>query len=142
MNKTTLLLILLVALPLTDARTAQTESTPGFIRLLPDYQNQKQQGIDSDVGRIWKEDGVEIHYDIGKMAGNYADCKTCGWAGDELWRKKQTINGQESILVFTRFKRLIVTFPKSNANFYATIRTEEDMVDMLLMLCTFQPRRL
>jgi len=54
------------------------------------------------------------------------------------WRRKQTVNGQESIIVFTKSKRLIAVFPESEANFYATISTEEDMADMLLMLCTFQ----
>jgi len=131
---------LLIVLGPTRTSTAQTESTPipGSIKLLPGYHYQKEQGIDSLVGKIWKKDGIEIHHDIGALAGNYADCGTCGWTEGELWRRKQTVNGQESIVVFTKSKRLIVVFPESKANFYATIRTEEDMADMLLTLCTSQ----
>jgi hypothetical protein len=95
--------------------------------------------IGSNVGRIWKTDGVEIHYDIGQMAGTYAECKSCGWTEEELWLNKQFVNGQESILVFTKSKRLIVTFPKIKCGFLREIRREENIADMLLMLCTFQP---
>ena len=131
---------LLAALLPACVGTAQTESTPipGSIKLLPGYHYQKENGIDSYAGKIWKKGGVEIEHDIGARAGNYADCKTCGWNDGELWRKKQNVNGQESIVVFTKSKTLIVVFPESKANFYATIHTEEDMADMLLMLCTFQ----
>ena len=139
-NRITALLTLLVLLAPTSVSTAQTESTPvpGSIKLLPGYHYQKEHGIDSQVGKIWKQGGIEIYHDIGALAGNYADCKLCGWTDGEMWRKKQVVNGQESIIVLTKSKRVIVVFPESKANFYATIRTEEDMADMLLMLCTFQ----
>ncbi len=117
---------------------AQTETAPGSIRLLPGYRHERLSGIDSRVGKIWKQGGVEIQYDIGKMAGNYADCKSCGWTRGELWRRKQIVNGQEAILFFTRAKTLFVVFPDSQANFYATINKAQDMADMLLMLLTFQ----
>jgi hypothetical protein len=140
MNRAAVLFTLLAVLLPICVGNARTESTaiPGSIKLLPGYHYQKQAGIDSNVGKIWKDGGVEIDHDIGALAGNYADCKTCGWNDGELWRKKQTINGQESIVVFTKSKRLIVVFPESKANFYATIRAEEEIADALLMLCTFQ----
>jgi len=139
-KRTLIFFAFLIVLGPTRVGTAQTESTPipGSIKLLPGYHYQKEQGIDSLVGKIWKKGGLEIDHDIGALAGNYADCKSCGWTDGELWRRKQTVNGQESIIVFTKSRRLIVVFPESKANFYATISTEEDMADMLLMLCTFQ----
>jgi hypothetical protein len=140
MNRTIALSTLLALLLPFGVGTAQTEPTtiPGAIKLLPGYHYQKDVGVDSNAGKIWKQGGVKIEHDIGALAGNYADCKTCGWNDGELWRKKQTVNGQEAIVVLTKSKRLIVVFPESKANFYATIHTEEDLTDALLMLCTFQ----
>lgn len=131
--------LLVLSLPF-GVGIAQTEpsTVPGSIKLLPGYHYEKEVGVDSFAGKIWKKGGVEIEHDIGALAGNYADCKTCGWNDGELWRKKQTVNGHEAIVVLTKSKRLIVVFPESKANFYATIHTEEDLADALLMLCTFQ----
>ena len=42
------------------------------------------------------------------------------------------------MFVFTKSRRFVVSFPESHANFYATIRNESDMADMLLMLSTFE----
>lgn len=117
---------------------AQSDPPPGSIKLLPGYVHHHGQGIDSTVGTIGKEAGLRIHYDIGPLAGNYAECsKLCGWTDNEVWRKKQIVSNQEVICVFTKEKRLVISFPKATANFYATIRSQEDMADMLLMVLTF-----
>ncbi|HKT52028.1 MAG TPA: hypothetical protein VJV96_17130 [Candidatus Angelobacter sp.] len=111
---------------------------PGEIRLLPGYQHRALQGIDSRVGEIWKIGGLRIRYDIGAMAGDYTECKSCGWTKGELWRKEQIVNGQKMICVFTASKQLVISFPASHANFYATVTTPEQEADMLLMLFTFR----
>ena len=119
--------------------SASTDDPPGSIRLLPGYVHKHGWGIDSSVGTIAKKGGLEIHYDIGAMAGNYADCgKLCGWTDNEVWRKKQVVDDQEVICVFTRKKMMVISFPKATANFYATIHSEEDIADMLFMVLTFR----
>jgi hypothetical protein len=111
---------------------------PGSIRLLPGYHHRETQGIDSRTGVIWKENGPIINYDIGEMAGNYTKkCNLCDWTKDEVWRRKQLINGQTMVCVFTKKKNLIVSFPTLNVNFYAKVSSESDLADVLLMLTTF-----
>src|SRR5215470_3762225 len=88
--------------PMMAQRELSARPIPGLLRLLPGYEHQPLQGIDSCVGRIWKSGGVEINYDIGKQAGNYAECQSCGWTKGELWRKNQTVDGQKVVMVFTK----------------------------------------
>lgn len=120
-----------------SAGSAQELAPPGFIKLLPGYHHRSTQGIDSKTGYFAREGGLKIQYDIGELAGNYAECVECGWTQGEVWRKKQVINGREVVCVFTAKKRLIVSFPQAHANFYATVRSPDDVTDMLLMVFTF-----
>src|SRR5438309_1303373 len=46
---------------------------PGNMKLLPGYVHEARRGIDSRVGVIYKKDGLSISYDIGRMAGVYAE---------------------------------------------------------------------
>jgi hypothetical protein len=108
------------------------------VKLLPGYKQQEGSSLDSTSGHIWKEGGLRISYDIGTMAGVYTDCEWCDWTKGETWRKKQVVNGQQAVFVFTKAKRLVVSFPESHANFYATVRNEGELADMLLMLATFE----
>ena len=119
--------------------TAQSDKFPGHIRMLTGYVHRRGQGIDSVVGNITREGGLVIEYDIGRLAGVYTDCKTCGWTEGELWRRNQVINGQSVQIVFTKSKRLVISFPTTHANFYATIKSEADLADTLLMVLTYPP---
>ena len=104
---------------------------------MPGYHHRTGQAIDVVVGTISKEGGLKIDYDMGEM--NATQCPPfCGGTSDELWRKRQVINGQTMVCVYTKKKMLVVTFLESHANFYATIKSEDQMADMLLMLVTFQ----
>jgi hypothetical protein len=123
------------------ALAQQTDPTPGEIKLLPGYNHKTGQGLDSRVGRIWKEDGLKIEYDIGELAGDYATCKSCGWTKGEVWRKQQVINGAPVICVFTKQRRLVISFPKAHANFYATVATDDQLSDMLLMVLTYHGKQ-
>jgi hypothetical protein len=135
-KKSMMILLKVFFLLTTASATGQVDLKPPFVTLLPGYQYHAAQGIDSRTGVIWKEGGVRLHFDI--PAGVYTDCTWCGWTKGEIWRKEQTIGGQKVIYVFTKSKRLVVSFPDVHANFYATIRTESDMADVLLMLSTFR----
>jgi len=127
--------LLLAPLLLAATCMAQSEAPPGNIRLLPGYLHQRGQGFDSKVGTIARREGLTIEYDIGPMAGDYTDRK---WDG-EIWRKNQIINGHPIVVVFTKANLLVISFPGRNANFLATIRSDSEMADMLLMVLTYSP---
>jgi hypothetical protein len=140
-TKARLALVLLTGLLIPRA-ASQEPSVPGSINLLPGYHHRAGQGIDSEVGIIWKKDGLTIHYDIGELAGDYTECgHSCGWTDGELWRREQVLQGQRVICVFTSQRRLVVSFPEAHANFYATVHTDQELTDMLLMLLTFRSPR-
>ena len=112
---------------------------PGSIKLLDGYKHQKLQGIDTRVGKIWKENGISIQYDIGRMSGNYAKQQREYQADQLLWAKEQTIKEARVELVLKKDRELYVSFPEHSANFYGKVQTEEDLVEALLMVLTYLP---
>lgn len=112
---------------------------PGPIKLLEGYQHQKLQGTDSQVGKIWKDGGIKIQYDIGLMAGNYAKQQRKYKADQLLWNKQQKWHGEPVELVMMKDRQLYISFPKRNANFYGKVKEEQDLVDALLMVLTYVP---
>ncbi len=105
------------------------------MQLLPGYRVTARRGIDSTGGGIAsKETGLIISFDMGGNAGNYADSPDV--KKNTVWRREQTISGVKFILVYTKSKDLYVTLPPST-NFFARIRNEHDLADMLLMVLTF-----
>ena len=112
---------------------------PGSIKLLDGFKHQRMQGIDSRVGKIWKENGLSIQYDIGAMAGNYAKQQRDYQADQLVWAKQQTINGARVELVLKKDRDLYVSFPDHSANFYGKVQKEEDLVEALLIVLTYLP---
>src|SRR6188768_1256004 len=111
-------------------------AAPGGMKLLTGYKHQKLRGIDTLVGKISKEGGLSIQYDIGRLAGNYAKSQA---KEEPLWHKEQVIGGRPVQLTFAKNKTLYVTLPEANANFYATAKSEEDIADILLMVLSYAP---
>jgi hypothetical protein len=108
----------------------------GTITLLPGYRlTASAKCMDSCGGRIWKEGGLKIYYDNLIDAGIYATEPR--FTKDARWTQEQLINGQKALIVFTRKRELIVSFPEGQVNFYATIRNEREMAEMLLTIGTF-----
>jgi len=106
------------------------------IALLPGYTKTPGQGEDTEVGEISKQGSdFKIRYDIGHMAGFAADGVL-----KSLWRKTITVDGTRMTAVYSTDKELTVSFAPAfaaPANFYATINSEEELVDMLLMMGTY-----
>ena len=143
------LVILLVSLSYSVPRGFPSEqsragSKPGqpvrwSMTLASGYRQVFRSGIDSQVGDIVGQDGFTISYDMGM--GAYTNCTNCEWTAGEVWRKKPILNGEEAVFVFTSSvegKRLVVSFPRSEANFHAVIDSESHLSDMILMLSTFR----
>ena len=125
---------------------AQTSvEVPGGITLLPGYQHERGRGADSRVGRISHPRGFEIRYDIGAMAGNYATNPR-----DRQWLKEQVLRPNRVHVAMSTNRVLTVSFSAMTpgprgpgnplpANFFATIKTDEDIADMLLMTLSYKP---
>ena len=108
--------------------------------MLPGYQHKTGQGFDTRVGKIWKEGGQKISYDIGCLAGEYAKRDRME---DFSWYKEATVEGQEFRVA--RYKEggfmsgiLVVTIPGAAANFFASAKTDEEVADALLMLTGYR----
>ncbi|MCH8165366.1 MAG: hypothetical protein IH889_07130 [Planctomycetes bacterium] len=114
---------------------------PGSIKLLDGFKHQRMQGIDTRVGKIWKENGITIQYDIGRLAGNYAQQQRKYQADQLVWDRQQTWHGEPVELAMTKNRQLYVSFPESHANFYGQVQKEEDLVDALLMVLMYVPAK-
>lgn len=112
---------------------------PGGIQLLDGYQHKPEQGIDTLVGKIWKEGGPEIGYDIGDLGGDSASHIE---ADKILWKRQQHIGGRDAVIVMTRQNELYITFVHTDhlesANFWAKVTSPEDVADVLLMVMGYQ----
>jgi hypothetical protein len=115
---------------------------PGGIRLLEGYQHQREQGQDSSPGRIWKVGGLEIRYDIGMLAGNYAEGKD---KTARVWTRQQVVGNRRVTIVKSKDGKVFVSFASDKddarggypANFYATIQNDEELADLLLTALTY-----
>jgi hypothetical protein len=138
--KTGVLVAYSIILVLSSVQTGAAEGSdpPGSIRLLPGFEHERGKGIDSRVGRIWGGDGLTIYYDIGPMAGYFVQPEK---RSEYLWYREQVVAGNPIRIAFTKEKNLLVTFPRAFANFRASVTDDEALVDMLLMVVTFDPTR-
>jgi hypothetical protein len=138
--KTKLILVtpVLALLAISAFATYGSDPPPGSIKLLSGYKHKTEQGIDTRVGRIWKEDGLTIEYDIGFSAGHYAKP---GELDKYSWYKEQVIGKQSLRCALTRDSLLIVTFPDASANFFAKVKRQEDIAEVLLMVLTYHGKR-
>lgn len=113
----------------------QATPPPGGIKLLSGYVHTPGQGIDSTVGSIKKEGGLNIRYDIGVLAGEYV--RLCQWNNSCVWYKEQQLNAGLVKIALRNDGIIFTTFPRTMANFYTNVRTEEDIAEFLIMILTF-----
>ena len=111
---------------------------PGNIKLLPGYTHEQKQGIDSSVGEISKKDGLIIRYDIGDMAGNRTMLYLTKDKGKLLWYKTQKINNDDLLIAYFKDGKMMATFQNVYANFFAETKSQEDIVDFLLIVMTYK----
>ena len=139
--RTTLSVLLLFvatfsALGQTSKPAVPESYVPGDIRLLEGYKHIRRQGIDTTVGDISKAGGMTIRYDIGRLAGAYAD--RCMGRENCVWFKRQVVNGSELWLGLTKEGEILATFRGDDANFFAQTKSTEDIVDFLTMVLTYR----
>jgi hypothetical protein len=112
---------------------------PGNMTLLAGYEHQPQCGIDTAVGVIKKAGGIEINYDNGRLAGNFAS----RYANSSIaeWTRTEQIDGDSVVIVLTKEKRIIATFENANANFFARVGSQSEIDDFLKMVLTYHPSK-
>ncbi|HSK72539.1 MAG TPA: hypothetical protein VK892_12620 [Pyrinomonadaceae bacterium] len=142
MTKKLLLFVLLFCLFILTAsaqvgksKKLSTPPPPCGIKLLDGYVHVPLRGIDSWVGRIKKEGRLTITYDIGYLAGEYVN--HCLWDNSCLWYKEQQFNGGLVKIALGSNEAIYATFPKTYANFYAEVKTQEDIAEFLLIIMTY-----
>ncbi len=142
MKKKLLLFVLLFSLSILSASAQDRKLNrlpksppPGGIKLLAGYVHMKERGIDTWVGRIKKEGGLDILYDIGPLAGEYVN--RCLRDQSCVWYKEQQLKGGLVKIALASDGRIIATFPKTTANFSAEVKSQEDIADFLIMILTY-----
>jgi hypothetical protein len=123
---------------------AQNQSgPPGNIVLLPGYQHEPLRGNDTQIGRIWKNRGLSIEYDIGGLAPDRIDPSP-----NLQWLKEQIVLGKRVQMGLTKGRLLMVVFSSAgvtsrgrsgpNAAFSGTVNSDEDIADMMFMVMTYR----
>jgi|GEM_PF-2045998 len=110
---------------------------PGNMSLLPGYEHQRLRGIDSDVGQISKKDGLVIRYDIGGMAGNSAMSVSRETRAPLVWSKVINVGGEDLRIVYFNDGKIIATFERQLANFFAHTGKVEAVPEFLMMVMTY-----
>jgi RNA polymerase sigma factor (sigma-70 family) len=131
--------MLLMALTFTPTPAAGAEepaALPENLKLLPGYQHGKLQGIDSRCGKFSKEGGFVFNYDAGGKGWGDGAKSLEKEKALTLWYKEQDVVGRPVHLALTKDRMLYVSFPKTRATFYGKTKSEEEIVDMLLMVLT------
>jgi hypothetical protein len=122
------------------ARAAPAQdAAPGNIRLLPGYRHESTASLDTRTGRIWKDGGPRITYEIGPLstdviALNRERRRTADWS------MTQQIGGASLELEMTDEHTMIAAYEGYFANFVIRgITSKTDMAEVMLMLMTYEP---
>jgi hypothetical protein len=112
---------------------------PGNIQLLPNYSHIRREAIHTSVGDFTKPNGMTIRYLIGFNAESGFD-RICYPQSNCLWSKKQIVNGRKVWIGLSKKGEIVATFTEKfyPANFYAEIKSSEDIADFLIMVLTYK----
>lgn len=135
-----------------SAASGQTQLPHGFeIRLLPGYVHQPLQGIDSLVGKISKNGGLEIEYEMGPVPEKGAPITGGSFFNQalkvpeerRLWMKEQMVDGQNFSLAYSKDRRLLISTSSATQgiNFSARAESADEITDVLLMVLTFREQQ-
>ena len=92
-------------------------------------------GLDTVVGRITRDGGPDIDYDIGRSAGHLA-----GSVETPRWTRRQFHNGTTLTLAMSSGGDLYASYDQGPANFIARrLKSDADLAEVLLMILTYRP---
>jgi hypothetical protein len=137
-----------------------SESGFGGIQLLEGYHAKRVPGLDTVGWTIQGKNDFVIHFESGPSEGRIVDLKD---KEKYAWYREQTINGHAVLVALVKpglktdpgldaernlppGNILLVTFALSShrdhaANFVGKIANQVEMIDMLLMVLTFDPSK-
>jgi hypothetical protein len=112
----------------------------GTLQLLPGWSHQPGGGFDSTVGDLVRSDGFRIDYEIGKFAGIRA---RHGQRADGDWYRTLRFRGDRLEMGGSRKRRwFCLTWWEGSAswvNYEASVSSERDLAEMLLMALSRDP---
>jgi hypothetical protein len=111
-------------------------AAPGGITLLPGYHAVQRPGPDTSEGRIARAKGLTIDYNLTCETGSYVDIARRDVK--LLWSREQQVDGQPVQIAMTTNKILYVSYPRTRANFWTKVKSDQDLTDALLMLLTYR----
>ena len=129
----------------------QVDLGEGRVQLLSGFTEKRTGTKDSYMGQITETDSpFVIHYDLGAMAGlrmHPEKKKTCAWFKEQVIQDQRYYVGLEES---GGGKKIIISIvPKDKkdesaflypANFWANIKSEEQVVECLLTALSFRPK--
>lgn len=154
------LVVVLVLLLAGSGQLGASDVELGGMKLLPGYHIRKNWELDALSATIEKTGGLIIHFEAGKAEGYAVDQKV---KDNYAWYREQSINGHKVLVALIRpgvktdsdldkernlppGNVLLVTYPLGGdkahaANFVGKVADSEEMIDMLLMVVTFDPSK-
>lgn len=105
--------------------------------LPPHWSNVTERGTDTRVGHFASQTlTMTIHYDIGELAGLYADTKPYP---EYKWIKSGRLHGSSFRYLLNNDNMLYVTFPDEGpANFWAKINDDSEIDYVLELLARYR----
>ena len=132
-------LVLVCAIVAGDRHTTeQSQPAPDGspVRLLPGYQHAPSAGVDAVGGRIWRDGGPEIYYNIGFSVGELARGYSKQNPTVPLTVLESPATGEMVVALDDAHDAMVVSVDH-HANFDARhVRSRRDVVDVLLMANT------
>ena len=121
---------------------AKESGPPIGIGLLPGYKHKSAPDFEGNrAGEISSPDGVKIKYEMGLNQGMAVDVDQ---RAAYTWYREQKTNGRVTRYALNKSNILIISIPLDDtpgtlnvANFYGTIKKQDDIADMLLMVLPF-----
>lgn len=120
------------------AQSKPTRLPPGDMQLLNGYRHEALSSIDTYMGRIWKESGPELIYDIGSLAMNEVRLhrERIGGPWQTIVKDERGRVSMEAIM--TDDETLHLAFPGATAHFTARrLKSKSDVAEILLMVMSY-----
>jgi hypothetical protein len=116
-----------------EGERAQHVSKESPVQLLPGYRYTNPKGIDSAVGRIWKDGGPDISYGFGFFAGDQAREYAAKNPKVSLTEIGSSATGQVVVALDEDHDAMVVSIDNRCQFSARNVRTRKDVMEVLLI---------